>query len=335
MNESKRNRWDLVKMLWVIGIFYLIFISNFFWLWQKAENLLPVFTEETENEESTLDYEIQTDSEEITSHLWAIDTFKDIIVDNISWDKIATEEETLEWRKKFSVLCVDYLDVCKKIEFIWDIEIKNKYIFLASIIQIYDFIETNILGADSLENQLKYINIDPDKNGKRGWANAYSIKINNKTIQSYEEFFDLFSHEIGHVVDLGLIVWKNNTKNTLFTEFGNIVFSLDDLSLLYYWISWKSETIRKDSTTRLDFCSKYWMTDPFEDFAECHTLYLNHNALFVYMAERNDSLRKKYNFFSNIYNKHYLFESSGDVNWIKDNPDTRIWDITKITYSVK
>lgn len=334
MNESKRNRLDLIKILWVIGIFYLIFISNFFWLWQKAEKFLSDCNIQTEEKVDILDQEIETTSEETNSHLWAVDAFKDIIVDNISWDQVSTPEEILEWRKKFSILCVDYLDVCKKIDFTWNIWIKNKYIFLASIIQIYDFIENNIITNISIDDQIKYINIDPDKNGKRWGANAYSIKINTKTVKSYEEFFDLFSHEIWHVVDLGLIVWNNTVKNTIFTEFGEIVFSIDDLSLLYYWISWKDETIRKTNTIRQDFCSNYGMTDPFEDFSECHTLYLNHNALFVYMAERNDSLRKKYNFFSNIYNKHFLFESGDDVNWIKDNPNKRIWDITKITYNL-
>ena len=43
------------------------------------------------------------------------------------------------------------------------------------------------------------------------------------------------------------------------------------------------------------------MTDPFEDFAECHNLYLTHNAIFREWAKKNLVMRKKYNFFANLY----------------------------------
>jgi len=66
-------------------------------------------------------------------------------------------------------------------------------------------------------------------------------------------------------------------------------------------LSWQSEKIRKSDAVKDDFCSGYGMTDPFEDFAECHNLYLNHNAIFKKMAISNDNMRKKYNFMANLY----------------------------------
>lgn len=333
MNGSKRNNWDLIKLVWIIGIFYFIFVSNFFGIWQKIETLLPHKNINPNIEKNTLEEEIQNHTGNVENHQWAIDAFKDIIVTNISGNITSSWEEKEEWKRKFSNLCLEYLDVCKKIEFAGDIWIKNKYIFLASSIQIYDFIEKNLLASKSIDTQLRSINIDPDKNGKRGSANAYGIKINTKTIKSYEEFFDLFSHEIGHVVDLGLIEWKEKEKNLVFTEFWEVVFSIDDLSLLYYWISRKSEATRKSEVVRQDFCSNYGMTDPFEDFSECHTLYLNHNALFVYMAERNESLKKKYNFFASIYDKKFIFEGKNELDWIQKDPDKRVRDTTKISYN--
>jgi hypothetical protein len=43
------------------------------------------------------------------------------------------------------------------------------------------------------------------------------------------------------------------------------------------------------------------MTDPFEDFAECHNLYLNHHDYFRKLAMNNSTVKSKYNYFSNLY----------------------------------
>lgn len=61
-------------------------------------------------------------------------------------------------------------------------------------------------------------------------------------------------------------------------------FSLDDPSLEYYRYSRESETTRTATSEKSDFCSGYGMTNPFEDFAECHNLYLNNSQLFKKMA---------------------------------------------------
>jgi len=88
----------------------------------------------------------------------------------------------------------------------------------------------------------------------------------------------------------------NSNKHGAFTEFGKKVFATDDLSLKYYAESWKSETVRKPGSLKKDFCSGYGMSDPFEDFAECFNLYINHHSLFKAMAKNNQILTKKYNF---------------------------------------
>jgi hypothetical protein len=76
---------------------------------------------------------------------------------------------------------------------------------------------------------------------------------------------------------------------------------LDDPSIVYYRISWNSENVRDGEAKREDFCSGYGMSDPFEDFAECHNWYLNHNALFKAVAKTNDKMKLKYNFMANLY----------------------------------
>jgi hypothetical protein len=70
------------------------------------------------------------------------------------------------------------------------------------------------------------------------------------------------------------------------------------------------------------------MSDPFEDFDECHNLYLNHQNIFQNRAQRNTSLKSKYNYFANLYGGQYISNSllaSANVgtNW-------RAWDTTRI-----
>jgi hypothetical protein len=55
------------------------------------------------------------------------------------------------------------------------------------------------------------------------------------------------------------------------------------------------------------------MTNPFEDFAECFNLYMNHNAYFRSIAQNNIILTQKYNFIANILGGSYLFAANSDL----------------------
>jgi hypothetical protein len=57
------------------------------------------------------------------------------------------------------------------------------------------------------------------------------------------------------------------------------------------------------------------MSDPFEDFAECFNLYLNHNALFKYFAQNNkDTLGKKYNFIATLFKGKYISSNMANLS---------------------
>jgi hypothetical protein len=74
------------------------------------------------------------------------------------------------------------------------------------------------------------------------------------------------------------------------------------------------------------------MYDPFEDFAECNNLYLNHNFVFKLFAKNSLVLKDKYNFVASIYGgkyldkdaKMYLVAKQKLLKW-------RPWDTTKPT----
>ncbi|MEI8092512.1 MAG: hypothetical protein WCG98_10580 [bacterium] len=47
----------------------------------------------------------------------------------------------------------------------------------------------------------------------------------------------------------------DTTKNKTYTEFGQAVFGMNDVSLGFYAISRDNETIRKAESSKKDFCS--------------------------------------------------------------------------------
>jgi len=71
------------------------------------------------------------------------------------------------------------------------------------------------------------------------------------------------------------------------------------------------------------------MSDPFEDFAECHNLYLNHQDIFLFLAQNNLSLKSKYNYFANLYGGEYFSDCSLKIREVKT--DWRAWDTTRIS----
>lgn len=166
--------------------------------------------------------------------------------------------------------------------------------------------------------------------GRRGYAVKDSLTINLGSIKSYREYMEILIHELGHVVDLGVIAGSTSKKHETFTEFGNQVFSVDDPSLNFYRLSWDAESIRKASAGQMDFCSNYGQTNTFEDFSECFNLFLTHNALFRYFATRSEVMKKKYNFLAEQLGAKYFFDGEDDLLLVKANPNLVFFDTTKI-----
>lgn len=313
-----------MKFVWAVLIFY-------FWL----KLLIPNTVNESLIQENLYEWveysDVEGMDEELKNELWNHDAAHNIT----STEQIEVVDHTnvSDWAKneyklKFQDMCLVNSAFCMKIKFNWEYDYKDQYMYLASAIYVLNFIDKHISLNKSLKNQLKTITINPSYNSRRWYANWSNITINLWTVSSYVEFMELISHELWHIVDLWVIKGSSSRMDNTYTEFGKSVFATDDPSLAYYKISWDSETIRKASASTVDFCSSYGMSDPFEDFAECHNLYLNHNALFKYWAQSNENLKKKYNFFANLYWWAYMFASSSDLQ--KYSETSRPWDTTKM-----
>lgn len=304
---------QLIKFVILTAIFYTLLASNIFHI---ADFLAP----------NTIDYtqrEIPESHQETnTTDFETIET-GNIIIQTETGHFAASDERDI------SILC-DTIAICDKINFKGNFTDNSKYTYTQNIIKILSFIDNNSSEEKPIEDVINTIDIS-NENGKRRWyATRDKIIFNVGLVKSQKEFTELWTHEIGHITDLWYIQWSSYKKDNNFTEFGKTVFAVDDVSLWFYKVSRDKETIRKAEAKKKDFCSGYGMSDPFEDFAECFNLYINHNNLFKQIARTNTILKKKYNIIASIFDGQYINASSRDLTLIKNNSSRRPRDTTKI-----
>ncbi len=167
---------------------------------------------------------------------------------------------------------------------------------------------------------------DNTKTLPRAMANARILKVRKDAIND-KEIVNVLIHELGHVVDLGGLqgTYSPETNNISAFHDGALQFYNNDLSLLFYKISWTPKSPRADSN-RLDFVGGYAQYDMFEDFAESFLLYIRHGKYFKALALQNKKLRSKYLFF-----KYYVFKGKEfETGTIPQNLFVRQWDITRL-----
>ena len=220
----------------------------------------------------------------------------------------------------YKKLCNYYSNWCDKIE-VDDFSYQDKVYYTALSIYLFEFVNKYL---PKLSDTLEYVKIQPDKNWRRWYAGHYSIIMNVRPNMDYKQFFNVLTHELGHIVDLGVLQGNGFIKSSKFTEYWKKSFYLNDPSLEFYKLSWLSEKIKKPTSYISDFVSWYWMTDPFEDFAESFNMYINHNFVFRQMATESNVLRKKYNFIAKLFKWNYL-NSDKNFNY---HTNFRPWDST-------
>lgn len=247
------------------------------------------------------------------------------------FENINEENEYIEhWSSSiFSKLCKEYNEICKKITWNWNFSDEDKAVKFAYIAYLLQILDKNIKRWINYPSKILVAMLVNESKWNRRWsANRDTVTINVWWMSYDNEFFQVITHEFGHIIDLWVLQWTSSSKSEYFTEFEKTVFSIDDPSIEYYKYSRSSEKIRKSWMTKENFCSSYWMSDPFEDFAECHNLYLNHHDYFHYLALTDDIIKSKYNYFSNLYWWKYI--NNSEVKYETRENSYRVWDTTKI-----
>jgi hypothetical protein len=157
--------------------------------------------------------------------------------------------------------------------------------------------------SDYIDN----ISISSESAKSRGRSSRNQIMLDVKAMQSYAEFLQVLLHELGHITDFRYLIGDESApKSKVFTEFGKVVFPVDDPSLEFYALSWINENTRSKFVTYKDFVSGYSMVDPFEDLAEVLHLYINYNQIFQKISQQSDILRAKYEFMEELFGGQYI-----------------------------
>lgn len=240
----------------------------------------------------------------------------------VEWEHLSPSggEEILE------ELCKNSLNLCDKVVYSGTLSQLEKVKYTSQYLDIITFLDMALTQGDRISQALKLFIINAEKGRRRGGATAKRITINLASMGEESEYWWVLTHEFWHILDLGALKGLSQYKHPAFTEFGKVKFSLDDPSLEYYRYSRESETTRTATSEKSDFCSGYGMTNPFEDFAECHNLYLNNSQLFKKMASESWIMKNKYNYFANLFAAQVLQQGNQELLY----PYWRPWDTTVI-----
>jgi hypothetical protein len=187
-------------------------------------------------------------------------------------------------------------------------------------------LQTSLLDLPTMHTSaLKQLEVRNENHTSRGLANSRMMILNTESINSEDELQAVFTHEMGHIVDLGLLRSSSRVKSAFWTS-GTQVFA-NDPSLTFYKLSWSDYKTKHTSATRADFISGYAMSTPFEDFAECYLFYRLHGEKFRKISEDSTVLAAKYNFMRTQVFKGEEFQTDKTDRGFLHN---LIWDATLV-----
>lgn len=250
---------------------------------------------------------------------------QEIVNKNMNQEHYSASEEYS--KKQYQQICTRYTSICQKTTRDGIFSEQERLQYQALIIYLLKNENNYLNTSKNIEHVLSYLKIYKDAEWRRWSAGHEHIRINSEKIDNGREFWQVLSHELGHIIDFSLITWKSSLKDAIFTEFGRPTWAIDDPSLEFYKISRTNETTRKKSAKQKDFVSGYAMKWVYEDFAESVQLWFNHHDYFKKLAQSNSALQKKYDYIAQIYHNKYfrahLFSSYPSIN-------VRKWDSTRL-----
>ncbi|MBI5755147.1 hypothetical protein HZA41_02930 [Candidatus Peregrinibacteria bacterium] len=141
---------------------------------------------------------------------------------------------------------------------------------------------------------LKTLVLDFNPAANRGLGGQSLIRI-RCTGMPENELRSVFIHEIGHIVDTGLLDGHSETGESSFLDGLRSVFQ-DDPSLDFYTFNFSDSSSLTNIAKPQDFVSGYAQSDVFEDFSESYTYYILHGAKFRFLSRFHPVLRAKYAF---------------------------------------
>ena len=198
--------------------------------------------------------------------------------------------------------------------------------------QIKEDLKTSIVALPKWHTQaLQDLEVRKDKNVSRGLSSSKKMILHTDSIQNSRELIAVFIHEMGHITDLGALKGRRGHKTNFYD--GQTPILNDDLSFIFYKISWQNSYTKKKSAQRRDFVSGYAMSDCFEDFAETYLFYKLHGEKFRGILHNSPDLKRKYEFM-----KKYVFNGQEFQLNKFPNPNfnyQKVFDTTLLSFNEK
>ncbi len=249
---------------------------------------------------------------------------EDVLADD---GQIHHEVAADSYGERLTQLCQTYKSSCDVTHLDGDYTAKQKFSY--QLMVVYMIEKLNSFGYNPL-GSLRNLTVNNYTKNKRWYASAKIMVLNTYQMANNKEFLQVLAHEMWHVVDLGVVMGDSSQIDPDYTEFGKAKFSVNDYSLAFYAISRSNEDTMRGTMTSLDFVSGYGMTNPFEDFAECHNMYQYHREVFAYLASTSVVLKRKYDYFNDLYQANYLSANFNPTILKNLDIETRVRDTTRM-----
>jgi hypothetical protein len=95
--------------------------------------------------------------------------------------------------------------MCSKVDFIGNYTDRDKYLYLGGIFKVADFIDNTLITKQKAENALNAIILNKNIGDRRGYSTHDTVNLYLGAVTSKQEFLELVSHEMGHILDLGIL----------------------------------------------------------------------------------------------------------------------------------
>lgn len=150
----------------------------------------------------------------------------------------------------------------------------------------------------------------------RGQMSGRKVSL-TVSIESDPENAAVFTHELGHVVDIYGFPKDTNGK---------------DISDQFYQISWTNDRTKRQDSAIADFVSGYALSNQYEDFAESFAFYVLYNDEFATRAKKNAFLKAKYDF---LRNQVFAGDKFVGTSFSYDVLPGYLWDTTRASLNLK
>ena len=110
------------------------------------------------------------------------------------------------------------LKICDKVKFSEWYSDSKKAAYYSNIIDVIDSLQRWMSRKTMISDSLYSLTLSNSIGDRRWWGWSKTIIINTKDISNMQEFREILTHELWHIIDLGAIVWSSKQYDKQFSD---------------------------------------------------------------------------------------------------------------------